>query len=104
MKFLVVTKITSPMPPEMAIGLMDALTAWAKKYTANKKIEQIWHFAGLLGGCGIANVNSLEELDAIQAEFPMGIFSKTEIYPLVDMQEAAQRVKQAFQAMIPPKK
>ena len=65
MRFLVVSKSKHPMPPEMAQGFADAMSAWANKYTASKKLEQVWAFAGLPAGGGIANVNSFEELDAI---------------------------------------
>ena len=52
MKFLIVAKNVNPLPPEMALGLFDAFAAWAKKYTGNKKAEQVWAFAGRkAGGC-----------------------------------------------------
>ena len=44
MKFLVVTKAKMSPPPEMALGLLNAVDAWAKKYKANGKLEQIWGF------------------------------------------------------------
>ncbi len=102
MKFLVVTKSKMPFPPEMAQGLTDAMAGWAQKYTASGKMEQIWKFAGLQGGGGIVNVNSLEELDAIMAEFPFAPFSDTEIYGLADLTTRLQDMKQAMQAMAPP--
>ena len=48
---------------------------------------------------GIANVDSLEELDAVMAEFPFGVFSDIEIIPLVDLAGSIQRAQQAAQAM-----
>ncbi len=102
MKFLIVTKSKAPFPPEMVMGLIDAMAGWARKYTTSGKIEQIWGFAGLQGGGGIASVNSLEELDAIMTEFPFAPFSDTEIYGLTDLQAGLQNVKQAIQAMAPP--
>ncbi len=102
MKFLVVTKSKTPFPPEMAMGLVDAMEGWVRKYTASGKIEQTWGFAGIQGGGGIVNVNSLEELDAIMTEFPFAPFSDTEIYGLADLQTGLQNMKQAIQAMAPP--
>ncbi len=102
MKFLVVTKAKMPFPPEMAQGLIDAMAGWAQKYTASGKMEQIWKFTGLQGGGGILNVNSLEEVDAIMAEFPFAPFSDIEIYGLTDLQAGLQLMKQAIQAMAPP--
>lgn len=100
MKFLVVTKPKHLVPPEIVPALMDGMIAFANKYTESGKIEAIWGFAGLAGGAGIANVDSLEELDGIMAEFPLGGFSEIEILPLVDLNDSLQRVKQATEAMM----
>lgn len=81
----------------MAEALMDAMGLWQDKYAG--KIEQSWAFAGVQGGGGIANVESLEELDAMMAEFPFLAFSDVQIYGLVDLDGALQRARQAFQAM-----
>ncbi|MBI4288438.1 MAG: hypothetical protein HY671_08440 [Chloroflexi bacterium] len=103
MRFLVVAKSKSPFPPEMALGLFDAFGAWAKKYTGNKKAEQLWGFAGLPAGGGILNVESFDELDAIMSEWPIGPFADTEVYPLVDIQTSIQHTKKAILAMTPKK-
>lgn len=102
MKFLVVTKSKQPFPPEMAMGLIDAMEGWSRKHTASGKIEQAWGFAGIQGGGGIINVNSLEELDAIMTEYPFAPFSDTKVYGLVDLQASLKNTKQAVQAMTPP--
>jgi muconolactone delta-isomerase len=99
MKFLVTSEPTSPMPPEAAPGLMDALMAWAKRYTESGEIEAVWATAGKAGGGGIINVDSLEELDAIMVEFPVGVFSEIQIVPIVDLNASLERAKRAFQAM-----
>ena len=104
MRFLIVSKSKHPMPPEMAPGLLDAMSGWAKKYTANKKMEQIWAFAGTPAGGGVLNVGSLDELDSIMAEYPFGPFSDTEVYPLVDLHDSLQRSKQVMQSMMASKR
>jgi muconolactone delta-isomerase len=101
MRFLVVTKQSTPPPPEMAIGLLEALSAWARRHQESGKIEQTWGFVGLPAGGGIMNVESLEELDGIMAEFPMGPFSTIEILGLVELEPALQRARNAIQAMMP---
>ena len=101
MKFLVITKSKAPFPPEMALGLVEAMEGWVQKYKSSGKIEQVWSFAGLQGGGGIVTVNSLEELDAIMNEFPFGPFSDTEILGLADLQAGLQNMKQMIQAMAP---
>ena len=104
MRFLVVTKSKMPFPPEMAQGIIDAMEGWARKYTASGQLEQVWSFAGLQGGGGIGNVNSLEELDAIMTEFPIAPFSDIEIYGLVDFEASVGTWREAAKAMAPPSK
>ena len=101
MRFLVISKSKHLAPPEMTLGLLDAMVAWTNKYKQNGKIEAVWATAGVPGGGGILNVNSLEEIDAILAEYPFGPFSDTEVIPIVDLVESLQRAKQAAQAMMP---
>lgn len=102
MKFLVVTKQASPAPPEVALGLFEALSGWAKEHTASGKMEQIWSFAGSNGGGGLLNVDSLEELDQIMNAFPMGPFSTIETFPLVELEASLEGVRGAIRAMMPP--
>ena len=97
MRFLITTKPKHVIPPEVAVGLVDAMGPWRERHSG--KIEQIWGFAGTRGGGGIGNVSSLEELDAVMADFPLGAFSDIEIIPLVDLEESLQRMRQALEAM-----
>ncbi len=103
MRFLITGKNNFPMPPEMGSALVDATIAWAKKYTGNGKLEQLWGLAGMSAGGGIANVNSADELDAIMNEFPLGPFTDMEVHPLVDMVGSMERLKQTMQAAAPGK-
>ena len=98
MRFLITGTNKFPLPPDIGPGLVDATIAWAKKYTANGKFEQTWSVAGLPAGGMIVNVNSLEELDAISTEFPLGPFSEQEVYPLTDLVGSMERLKQVMQA------
>ena len=100
MRFLVVTKPKHPIPPEYVVGLLDGLIAWTEGWSSQGKMEQVWGFAGVGGGGGILNVDSLDELDTVMAEFPFAPFSDTEITPLVDLGDAAQRRKEIIQAMM----
>ncbi len=100
MRYLVVTKQTTPLPPEMVPGLFAALKAFSARYTAAGKIEQSWSFAGLNGGGAILNVASPEELDEIMAEFPLGPFSHREIYGLVHLDKSVDAAAKAFEAMM----
>jgi muconolactone delta-isomerase len=97
MKFLIIVKNKHMAPPEVLSGLIDATLAWARKY--QKQVPEIWSFAGQQAGAGIGNVESFEELDAILAELPIGPFSETEVYPLVDLDASLRRQKESLQAM-----
>ncbi len=94
-------------PPELMPSLADATLAWARKY--ERQIEQIWSFAGQLWSFtgqqaeeGVANVESLEELDTILAESPLGPFLETEVCPLVDVDVSLQRQKETLQNISAP--
>ena len=63
MRFLVVTKPKHPVPPEAVVALFDGLLAWTGAWSGQGKMEQVWGFAGVGGGGGILNVDSIEELD-----------------------------------------
>ena len=100
MRYLIVTTARSPFPPDMTIGLLDAMSKFAERYTAAGKIEQTWSFAGLRGGGAIMNVDSPEELDEIMTEFPLASFSKVRVYGLVDLQKSLDYGKKAMAAMM----
>lgn len=102
MRFLVTTKSTSPFPPEMAMGMVEAMKQWAGTHRQSGKMEQIWAFAGSNGGGGILNVDSHEELDAIMAGFPFGPFSQIDVYPLADIDASLESFTKVIQQMMPP--
>ena len=97
MRFLVISKNKHLVPPEVLPTVVDAMSEWINRY--NDKLEQVWGFSGIQGGGGIIRVESLDELDAILSEFPMGPFAEQEIYPLVELGDSLQRVKRAAQGM-----
>ncbi len=99
MKFLIISKPTYPVPPEIGPTLVDAMHGWLKQHTASGKIESTWAFAGMGGGGGILTVNSLDELDAIMGGFPFGPFSDVQVFPLANLEESLQRLKQTMLAM-----
>lgn len=107
MKFLIISKNKYMAPPELMPSLVDATLAWAHRYEG--QIEQIWSLAGQLWSFtrqqaeeGVANVESLEELDTILAESPLGPFLETEVCPLVDLDVSLQRKKETLQNISAP--
>jgi muconolactone delta-isomerase len=75
------------------------MTAWLAENSASGAIEQAWGFAGLGGGGGIVNVDSLEELDALMTSFPYGQVSEVEVYGLTDLGARMERFRAFFEAM-----
>ncbi len=100
MRFLVITKNTSPMPVEAVIGLMEAMSNFAAKYRANGKMEQAWAFAGTQGGGAIMNVESCDELDDIMSEYPFAPFSQIDVYPLTDLLRSLTKSKEVAATMM----
>ncbi len=97
MKYLIISRNRHPVPPDVAATLFDAALAWKQK--CQSKIKEIFAFAGMQAGGGIAEAQSHEELDSIMAEFPLGPFGETEIYPLVDVERAWEVRKKMAKAM-----
>ncbi len=100
MRFLVVSKSTSPFPPDMALGMMDAMLGWVERYESSGRMEQSWAFAGTQGGGGILNVESTEELDEIMAQFPFAPFSQIDVYPLADLRHSIEKNREFVASMI----
>ena len=85
MRFLVVTKSRGAPPPEMAMPMMHMMKQWVTEHLGSGKMEQVWSFAGMVGGGGILEVESHEELDSIMGGFPFAQFSDVDVYPLADL-------------------
>jgi muconolactone delta-isomerase len=100
MRFLVISNPKHMTPPEMLSNVLDGMLAWVDQHTASGKLEFAWSVAGRLGGGGILNVDSPEELDAIMASNPIAPFSDVEVYALTDLSESLQTGKAAVQAMV----
>jgi muconolactone delta-isomerase len=84
----------------MALGLIEAMRAWVKRYTEAGKMELSWALAGRPGdGGGILNVDSHEELDRIMNEFPFQFVSTTQVQPLADLTASLDTSVQVIQAM-----
>lgn len=93
MRFLIVTKGKHMVPPDMGLPMMDMMEGWLAQFRASGNIVDTWNFAGMIGGGGILEVESAEELDTIMQLFPFGGSSEIEIYPLSDLDASIARAK-----------
>ena len=100
MQFLVLTKPAGPPPPEMLLPLLDAMTAWVAQHRASGAMKAVWSFAGTLGGGGVLEVKSHEELDAIVARFPFAPFSSIEVIALGDLDKSLAESRAFAQEMM----
>jgi len=99
MRFLIVTEGRNPVPPEMAMRMMDMMDAWLAEHRASGKLEAMWSFAGRPGGGGVLNVESHEELDEIMAGFPFSQTSSISIYALADIDAGVANARKVYAQM-----
>lgn len=100
MQFLIITRPTSPTPPEMLVPMLSAMEAWLAQHRASGKIEVVWSFAGTGGGGGVLEVESHEELDAIMARFPFAPFSSVEVLALSDLDRSLANARAFIEEMM----
>jgi muconolactone delta-isomerase len=100
MRFLVISNPRYMTPPELIPSLTDGMLAWVGQHSASGKLQSAWSFAGRLGGGGILNVDSAEELDAIMVGYPFGPFSEIEVYALADLEASLLGAKAAAEAAV----
>ena len=100
MQFLVITRQSTPPPPEMLMPMIGAMDAWVGQLRASGKAKAMWAFAGTAGGGGVLEVESHEELDAIMTRFPFGPYSTIEILPLSSLDESLANAKAFVEDMM----
>jgi len=100
MKFLLMTESRDPLPPDMAMPMLDMMSAWLSEHRASGKLLDSWSYAGRPGGGGLLEVDSHEELDAIMTGFPFGQTSTISVYPLADLDAALANAKKMFETMM----
>jgi muconolactone delta-isomerase len=88
MRFLIVTTQNQAAPPELMGPLVRAMKEWLAEHRDSGRLVEVWNFAGLAGGGGIAEVASHEELEGLMGTFPFAPFSNIEAYPLSDIDAA----------------
>ena len=105
MKFLVMMEGVpggAPMPPEQLLPLLKANTEWTKRMKASGRTEVAYlladHAGGFMGGFGIVNYDSAEQLAEDLATFPGAGLTTCKVYPLV-APEFAEKLVGIMEAM-----
>ena len=106
MKFLIVMEGVPgqpTLPPEQMLSLTKEMWAWSRRLVESKKADVAYgladHAGGLMGGMGIMNVNSLEELAENLGTFPAPGMVTYKVYPLVAPEVAEKLVDGALAAV-----
>ena len=75
------------VPPNQLLSLAKAQWAWFKTQQETGKVEVVYglaeHAGGLMGGVGICNYESEEDLAEALARMPAAYAGTIKIYPLV---------------------
>ena len=88
-----------PLPPEQAMQLVVEEWETIMSYQQQGKVLAGGGLAGRKGGCGIFNVDSVEELHTLVSQLPMFPFAEFEIIPLTAPEYALESAKQALAAV-----
>ncbi len=99
MKFLTIVIQKQPPPPEMMPALVEATIQWMAWAKGSGKFDAIYSVAGQSGGLGIANLDSLEELDDIIQGYPMTPFCNVQVFPLSDVDHALATMREQVKKM-----
>ncbi len=81
---------------EMIDSILKHMNYFRELRERGKIIEE-GAFAGLRGGFGIFEVDSLEELNRIINFAPASQYMHTEIYPLIDREERERQLKEMLE-------
>src|SRR4030042_728048 len=99
MKYLVIAHPKpTQIPPEQAVNLYQAATAWADEALKNGKIDCTYIFVGG-GGFSIGDVNSQEELFDELLSYPLYGFFDWEVKALVDWKHGYNSVIEFYKKM-----
>ncbi len=99
MKFLVTIIQKQPPPPEIMPALIEATIKWMAWAKGNGKFDAVYSIAGQPGGLGIANVDSLEDLNDLVARYPMTPFCNVQTLPLSDVDQALATQREVVKKM-----
>jgi hypothetical protein len=87
-----------PVPPEQAIGIYKATSAWIAERKKNGRIDVNYIFVGG-GGIAIANVETQEQAFAELLSYPLYAFFDWEVKPLVDWQQSLNTIIEFYTKM-----
>ncbi len=87
-----------PPPPDQLPMLLHAFAQWRDRWRGQMELFAFW--AGRPGGLGVLNVADETELSQMMFEFPFNPYSTIDVRPIVDGDEALQRLTQTVNDML----
>jgi muconolactone delta-isomerase len=82
MRFVVITRLMSVVPPEQLPSIMERFAEWREQY--RERTESFEFFAGGGGGFMVVNVPNEVELNQMMAEYPLIPYLEMDVRPLID--------------------
>ncbi len=87
-----------PPPPDQLPMLLEAFAQWRERWQERMELFEFW--AGRQGGFAVLNVADESELSQMMFEFPLNPFTTIDARPIVDGDDALQRLTQTVQEML----
>ncbi len=87
-----------PPPPDQLPALLQAFADWRERWRDKMELFAFW--AGRQGGLGVLNVADERELSQMMFEYPLNPFSSIDARPIVDGDEALQRLTRTINEML----
>ena len=82
MRFIAITRSTSPVPPEQLPSLMERFAEWREQY--REHLQSFEFFAGSPGGFMVINAPDEVVLNQLMAEYPFVEYVDIEVRPIID--------------------
>lgn len=87
-----------PPPLDQLPMLLQSFAQWREKWRGKMELFEFW--SGRQGGIGVLNVADETELSQMMFEFPFNQFSTIDARPIVDGDDALQRLTQTINEML----
>ncbi len=81
-RFIAITRLLSPVPPEQLPSLMERFADWREQY--REHLESFEFFSGSTGGFMVLDVPDEVVLNQIMAEYPLVAYLDVEVRPIID--------------------
>jgi hypothetical protein len=98
MRFIAITRLISPVPPEQLPSIMERFAEWREQYRDH--LQSFEFFAGSSGGFMVINVADEVMLNQLMAEYPFLNYLDIEVRPIIDGDTALAQWWQVMRQML----